>query len=63
MTKVFRGYCNGYSILTASLDELQVWIDARKLDCRGSVLKLHQGFGTERCATFAPNCPSREVRI
>lgn len=60
-TKVFRGHVAGFTILTASLDELQAWIDARKQDCRGHVLKLHQGVGTVSAALFSAGMPVRET--
>lgn len=59
--KVFRGYCNGYEFVTDRLDEMQAWIDARKIDCAGKVLKLHQGVGTVRCATYSTGTPMREA--
>lgn len=59
--KIFRGYCNGYEFTTDSLAEMQAWIDARKADSKGHVLKLHQGVGTVRCATYAPDAPYREA--
>ena len=65
-TKIFDGYCDGFEFMTASVAEMQAWIDLRKLDCKGKVLKLHQGVGTVRScgsitATFDGNCPSREA--
>lgn len=60
-TKVFRAYCNGRDFVTDSLADMQTWIDARKADSKGHVLKLHQGVGTVRCATFAPGAPYREA--
>ncbi|MBN6822847.1 hypothetical protein JRF84_25110 [Methylobacterium organophilum] len=65
-TKIFRGHIDGFTFITADLGAMQAWIDARRIDCAGKLLSLHQGVGTVRpcgsiTATFEGTGPSREA--
>jgi hypothetical protein len=66
MTKIFRGHTNGFTFVTSNLGETQSWIEARKIDCKGHVLRLNQGVGTVATdgaitATYGKGSPSREA--
>lgn len=60
-TTIFHGTCDGFYLYTASKAEMQAWIDRRKQDCKGKLLKLTQGYGTLSCCRFDENSPRREA--
>ena len=54
-TKIFRGHIVGFTFITADLGAMQAWIDARRIDCAGKLLSLHQGVGTVRLSAKPKN--------
>jgi len=64
MTKprpAFHAYCDGFELITADIDAVQAFIDRRKQDCQGKVLKVVQGVNTGCGFIFDGNCPRREA--
>lgn len=56
---VYRAHVNGYTFTATSVAELQTWIDARKVDCKGHEIRIHKGVRHGTADVFARNCPTR----
>lgn len=57
----FHAYCDGFELTSADRNAIQAFIDARKQDSKGKVLKLFQGVDTGYGFLFDGTGPRREA--